>query len=217
MQKKDKINLFSKQNIEKIALLLSVIAIIISIKSCQLSQEATDLNRSEFTQTRLITLTATIDNKEEELKVKSTENDKILLAAFIMFPDDLIKNSIQIKSPNFKFSLLNLKYEISKRINEGIKRTKDQTIIIDSAIPVIIESQYTAKRITYIDKSIYRAEFTAVISDKTYEPPTIKFTGLLFLQHLSLSENAKEVLSKLWNHTNKNNTMKLNHLTNQST
>ncbi|MCD4780093.1 MAG: hypothetical protein K8S27_06035 [Candidatus Omnitrophica bacterium] len=202
---------------ENASILLAGIAILISIRSCQLSKEATALDKREFVQQRMLTLTASIDNKKEELQVKPTENDKILLAAKIIFPNDIIKNAIQIKSPEFKFSLINLKYQISEKINEVIQRIKDQAIIIDNAsIPVIIESHYAVKGLGYIDRSLYKIEYMAFISDKEYEPPTIEFTGLLFMQHLLPEENAVEALNDLWVYINENSTIKLNHLTSKS-
>jgi len=205
------IKMFTNNNV---SLLLAVIAIAISLKSFQLSQRTATLDNDDFIQKRMLILTATIDSENKVFYLKPTENDKYLLTATMIFPDDLNLQPVKIKAPDYKFSLLVLNFVISEKIEGCIERNKCQATIIDNAaIPVIIESRYTAKGINYFDHSIYIIEYIAVISDKNCEPANVEFTGILFARNLRPKENAEQTLNKLWNLNNEYSSLVFDNLT----
>ena len=190
--------LFSKEQL--LTLIVAFIALIVSVRSCSIAERATHLAESDFYQQRLITLTATIEDEKNYLKIKPTDDNITLVKARAYFPDDFDKTEWSISSPDYNLYVIVLKSKIREMLNDILKPYPNYHQFIDDAsIPVVIESQYIAKGVSYFDRSLYRIEYFASMGVRKYAIPEIKIKGLLFDGHLNPTEDSQELLSNIWN------------------
>ena len=87
-----------------------------------------------------------------------------------------------------------------QRIVEKLIGRKPGTfkIALDANLPLVIKSLYTAKGEAFENRSIYRIMYSFSIDGDNAEPPKIEFKGLVFVQHLEPSIDARAYLDQLW-------------------
>ncbi len=189
---------------ERLTAIVAVLALMVSIKSCVVSQNTARLAEREFYEQRLITLKADLDSEKETFKIFPTDSTLVFLKGRVYYPKELDSVEWPIDSPDYKLHIIVLQNKLQRLIGELYKYDPIYIIVLDDmSVPLVIESEYIAKGISYFDRSLYRIEYMAVIGSES-KPPDITFKGLLFLGHLDPSQNKDELLSKLWNSAIKN-------------
>lgn len=191
-----------------LTLIIATLALIVSIKSCSVSLKAAQLSERDFSENRLITLKAEVDDSKEVFKISPTEGHLTFLKGRVFYPKQFDNTEWPIDAPEYKLYVTVLKHKLTDLINKAYPPDPKNIIILDDAsIPLVIESQYIAKGISYFDKSLYRVEYMAVISGEKYQRPQITLKGLLFLGHLPPSQDQNELLSHLWDKIIRNRPM----------
>ena len=99
-------------------LLVAALALVVSIRSCSISQRTARLAEMDFSGQRLITLKAEVDNKEEVLKITPTEGHLTLLKGRVFYPKGLDDTEWPIDGPEYKLHVTMLRYLLSELIGK---------------------------------------------------------------------------------------------------
>jgi hypothetical protein len=122
----------------------------------------------------------------------------ILQRAKATFPKEIEKEEWDILPPKYDLPLLSLRYQLQKAVEKRIPKKKGYALVSDDAsVPVVIESVYTAKGETRIDRSMYAISYEFAIQD-TPASPEIRFHGLHFLFRLNTDEDSQEMVEQVW-------------------
>jgi len=165
------------------SLLVATIALMVSIRTCYISEQATSLMKSDLSQERMITLTARVDSIGGAFWISPSQRDITLLSAKAYVTTDMLSSApCPIDFPNFKLELTPLKYHWAEFVNEhNPVQSSTYKSKIPSEIPVIIQSEYIFKGIRYFDKSLYELSFNCVPKKKVW---MCDFQDLVFFEHL---------------------------------
>jgi len=149
------------------AIIVAAIALIISIRSCQISGYSFNLNETDFHSSRTLMLTADFSNQEEKIIFKPVSNEIKLVNLSVYDPDSILKNGVEFHqefafetSPHGHWILLEgiKKLIINNHLEKDCKNQPGNIMII-SRIPIMIESRYIAHNTQFIDMSIYDLKY----------------------------------------------------------
>jgi hypothetical protein len=182
-----------------LTLTVSAIALAVAVRSCIVSERSASLAEYEVSAQRLITLTADTDNDKDILKIKPTDDNLMLLRASVHYPQVFDPREWPIDPPDHSLYVTVAKNHLRESLGKAFPPDpKYHQLIPDAAVPVIINSEYIAKGVKHFDRSLYWINYRALISGDKFRLPEITFKGLLFQGHLAPSENAAELLSRIW-------------------
>ena len=180
-------------------LVLSIIAISITIRNCQQTDPALKLNKAEFESERTVILQGEIINKNTAVDL-SCVNEKInIQRTIITYPVKLNISKWVLYPPKLIFSLELLRERLQNILDRRIKRNKDlkNSLIINffDSIPITIETTYIAKGKAYTDISLYLIDYSFGIKESSEDPPFINFRGLVYQQRLHLNDDTSFILN----------------------
>ncbi|WP_128547172.1 hypothetical protein [Larkinella soli] len=182
-----------------IANIVAILALIVSVRSCRLSQASFDLANDEYKTSRMPVYTGILQDSIKVFKLHSTDPSIKLQMAKVYYPPQIRKDVWDVYPPEYELHMTGILFELQSFIESKVKKKKDHvSFALDWNIPFIIESLYVAKGRSYIDRSLYLLRFEFSIPDGAYEKPDIKFTAISFLEHLKSSEDSHNLLSRLW-------------------
>lgn len=166
-----------------ISLFVSALAFVSSLRSCQVAQNAQELTQKQYREERLLVLDGEFNKEGDEVKLKSTDGSMVFLEGRAYFPKLISDQEWSIRSSDKTLYLTSAKYGLQKFIAERVPKKKGYAQYdFDGKIPLLIDAYYTSKGDSYLDRSLYMLSVEAIQSDKEGEPPSIKFTGLLFIK-----------------------------------
>ena len=178
----------------------SGIAILISIKSCQISNNTYDLASTEYIQERSLLLTAEFSDNNNSIRLKPTNNEITLLIGSVIFPSRLHDSPIPVSSSGELWGMGSLIPNLQDYALEKAPRETGFTKLKTSTTPIIINSYYIAKGDTYTDHSLYLLKYDTLIYEDPDKQPTIHFRGLLFVLRESQQQKIDtELLNKVEN------------------
>jgi len=191
-----------------IPILIGAIALIISIKSCAISQRAISISTSEFQLSRSLVLTGTFSEDQNELKLKSLSEDMKVMTLTIYTPSKVseteavfTKGFVLERYPPLtlnKSDINDIRELIIKNHIEHDCNRLQNGILIFSRIPILIETSYLVKGDKVSDTSIYTMKYLFFQSggeDNKIEVPVI-LANFEFYTHLD-PEDWKNTLRKL--------------------
>ena len=166
-----------------VSICLSAVAFVASMKSCQVSREAHELAQKQYREERLLILQGEFNDKGDQAKLKSSDGSLNFLEGVVHFPKKISKEEWRIRSSDKTLFLASAKYGLQEVMKEKVPRDKGYAQVnLDGKIPILIDAYYTSKGDSYLDRSLYLLSVEFVQTDNEQEPPSIKFTGLLFVQ-----------------------------------
>ncbi|RON34430.1 hypothetical protein BK661_10140 [Pseudomonas frederiksbergensis] len=183
-----------------VSALASVFAILISIKSCQVSNDAFDLASAEYIQGRSLLLTAEFSENNESIKLKPTNDEITFLTGTVTFPSEIYGEAVPVSSSGALWRM----GAITPNLQDyALKKAPRETGLIKAqslTIPIIIDSYYAVKGDTYTDRSLYLLRYDAFIHEDLYKQPSLYFRGLLFsLRESQLQKLDADLLKKIIN------------------
>ena len=179
------------------AFAVSIFALFSSIKSCSVSQEALRIQQEQYISQSQTIWKATINEKKDEIAITPSNEKVSLLRAKIHYPTEISDIDWPIEPPEYRFYLTSPFHNLKGMIEKKVPKKKDQLALYNSRIPVIIESYYTIDGDNYYEKALYSLEYSAYISDKEWESPSISVNGLLFANRLSREIEPRQYLDNL--------------------
>lgn len=175
-----------------VSALAAVLAVFISIKSCQVSNDALALASNEHIQDRTLILTANFSENNDGITLKPTNAEITLLKGVVTFPPEIYAEAIPISSSGELWRMPVIISSLQNYVLKKVPRANGVIKIQSSQIPVIVESYYAAKGDTYTDKSLYFLGYDSFVYEDKYKSPPIHFRELVF----ALREtNEKNVIS----------------------
>lgn len=187
------------KNTEIITIGLSVLALIISIRSCSISQNALNLSQQEYLDKFKNVWTGTYDKENETLKIIPTNKNVVLQKATAYYPDVVSDSEWPIRPPENILHITVPTIQIRRMIKDKFPLKKGFAQVLDtSLIPIIIESNYTLNGDNLYDVSVYMIEFNAVINDDENDLPKVFISGLIFSHQIKEDIKIKDYINDFW-------------------
>lgn len=183
-----------------VAASLSLAALAVSIKSCQTSDTALNLSHQQYIDDRQLILHGTFSDKNDSIKLNSTNASSILIEGRAIFPSSISNTEWKIRTEDKTIFLEEVKFAFKKIIKEKYSPVKGHAIFSESSeIPLVIESSYTSHGKRYRDLSLYILEISFLIIDDIYSEPDITFKGLKFSSRYDGETKFKRELVDIFN------------------
>lgn len=163
MAKKIKINIVTGI----LALVVALIALFVSIRSCSISDEALGISESEYSDSRNLILTADFSENNKAVIIKPHSEQMELVTLSVIGPSKIFENSAEFTMPilfetnpiGYWSSLDDIKDTISKYHLEKDCKNIPGNILIEARIPIVVDSSYIAKNTRLYDTSIYDIKY----------------------------------------------------------
>ena len=179
------------------ALAVSICALGSSMESCSVSREALKIQHEQYISQSKTIWEATINEENNAVAITPSNKKVSLLRAKIHYPTEISDTDWPIEPPEYRFYLTTPFYNLKEMLEAKIPKEKHHVALYISSIPVIIESYYTINGESHYEKALYSLEYSAYISDKEWEQPSITVKGLLFVKRLSQEIKPREYLDNL--------------------
>jgi hypothetical protein len=193
------------KNIEKSgvisSVLISLIALGISFKSCCDSNEALELSKKEFQAKRFLILKSELGNASPGFEFKTFDENQKLQKILIHLPSQFQEKEIAIESSVFYFDLSELQDSLLVILKRNIPDYKptDRINVRNVPIPTIIVSNYIVAGEALSDSSLYNLEFSFRQEYINNSPESqIEFKNLIFIKRLIEEGELDKNLSEYW-------------------
>jgi hypothetical protein len=183
------------------SILASIIALIISIKSCSNSNEALQLSKREFDAKRFLILKSELGNTYPSFEIRTFDQNQKLQKVIAHFPSPFKESEIQIEPPGFYVSLNELQDSLLVFLKRNIPNYKPTSRfeIRSIPIPVIFVSNYVVAGDALKDSSLYNIEldFRQEYFNNSSEMQC-EFKNLVYIKRLSDEKDFDRTLSEYW-------------------
>lgn len=181
------------------SMVLSIVALVVSVRGCQISQQALSMSEQDFTGARSLVYAAKLSKKNDEISLSPVDSALRPQKAEIYFPTQLDEAIWNVEPPDYSISLIILRSKLEKVLEQRFPRKDGYVQVVDQAsVPLIIDTVYVAKGESLHEKSMYELMYRAIISDEAYKKPSVTFKGIAFLKRLPVEQDPKETLRLLW-------------------
>lgn len=192
-------NKVKKKIYNSIPLLFSVIAIIISIRSCQIADNTFNLDKNQYHDSLMSIWLFEYFEKGKYFKAKPSNEKVTLQGARLIYPDSISKRKWKIRLPENKLHIMSPISKLQKEINKIITKTDSVVKVLDNSfLPVVLESYYSINGKNLSNLSFYALRYKSIIHFEKYKDAEIKITGLTFVQNLEENTNVKVFLNQAW-------------------
>lgn len=181
------------------ALVISLVALLSSIKSCSVTENAFQLQAKQNEASKRTVWIGVYDDASKTISIAPSNPKVVLLRAKASYPDVISKHEWPIEAPEYSLHLVSPIVNIQKAVEERVKKRKGYVVVLDdSRIPVVIEAYYTIDGESFMEKSLYSLEYKAVVREEEWKSPFVNISGLLFNQRLPVETDAKAYLNEIW-------------------
>lgn len=192
-------NLSATDLIASLAAIVSLVALAVSVRSCEISQNAHNLSVLEYNNSRALILKGAVQENNLEIRVSPLDPEFLLQEVHYQFPSEFGTGRKVASPPNFMLNLNNelahYRYLLKQRY-EG--RVQGRIIGEDARMPFLIETYSSVKGESFRSTALYTLNFNfEVFADSTQEP-IIRLTGITFGSRIARDENPKALLEKDW-------------------
>ncbi|MCF8032816.1 MAG: hypothetical protein K9K66_07370 [Desulfarculaceae bacterium] len=182
-----------------LSMAVAIVALIISVRSCSISEKQLLINESEYNSQRAILLTGSITNNQKTMILKPIDPNTKLIIAQLSFPSEVTDNPLSALPPALSFSLIPVIDGIARSVRDKIETKKGTYKIAQGFnLPVAIKSFYATKGDTYWDEAIYLIHFNLYIDSNANPSPGVHFVGLSPLGRIRNGEGLKNKINELW-------------------
>lgn len=165
--------------------LLAVVALAVSVRGCQLAQDANLQSQRQYREERSLILQGDFAENGQSVKLLPVGDATTFLEAKVYFPSEITKHVSTVrpldKTLNLATALSGVQDVAQKRIPSKPGFVRMST---DGKMPVLIDAYYASRGEAYQDKSIYLLGVEVVVFEEPSTPAAVKFTGLTFLRRL---------------------------------
>ena len=189
-------NSFSKY-IDFFTVLLSASALIIAVRSCQISDQSLEIERNRFKSATNTIWNFELSENGQYFNLKPSNKSVTLLEVQYYYPN-LLDPNVQVTNDS-KFFIKDLITELQSQTSILIKEeNKVIDEIIGIEIPISIGSEYSINGINFYDRSLYNLNCICRITDKL-EIEKIKVIYKVYFKNLIPEpDKDQDLLDELW-------------------
>ncbi len=181
------------------SIILSILALIVSIKACEQGRDSLSIQQEAFQSERSLIYKAELMKENNVLRLKPTEEGITIQRIKIYYPTKLKITEWTIKSQSYEIHIEGLKRRLQKLLDQLIIRRKNSIVINDNDwVPIALYTNYIAKGKAYIDISIYYIDYSFGVSELPSEEPFISFSSLVFSKKVDSVSEIDKVLDQEW-------------------
>lgn len=185
--------------IASVAVLLSIIAVASSIKSCNVSERALDLAKADYTANRSLIVTGSLNKSGETIRLIPLDPAFVLQSVRFKFPKALGGSEKSALPPEF---LMHLSSEFSGLQDFIAKQVPIKPgyvkLSLEARVPFLIESVAVAKGALITDRSLYAFVFGFSVYESPVDRPEIRPLGISFVQRLAPEQDSQAALESAW-------------------
>lgn len=178
----------SNKTITILTLLFSLVAIIISVMSYQVSQNAFNLSEKEFDQDRQIILKGQF-TEDFKIKVVPIDQSFHFLKGRAYIPSKIYQDEIPIQGDGNFWHMGSIEFHLNNFIDTTLITEANFITIGEMSIPIVIDSYYAIKGESYSDRSLYSLDLIIQNSNEESKYPTKTPLGLVYLNRLGFDDN----------------------------
>lgn len=189
----------SSDLISAVAAGISAVALISSIRSCQVSEHALQMATLEYQSSRSLVLHGEIQKDNSSIRLAPQDSAFLLQQVHFRFPTELGGTERPALAPDFLIHLPSELSQLRSQISKRFPRKKDiETVGLEARIPFLIETIATVKGHNIKDRSIYSLNFQFVVSSVLDKEPEIKLLGISYNSRLAPDQDSQSELEKVW-------------------
>jgi hypothetical protein len=187
------------------AMLLSIMSLLVAIRSCAISDDALNETRLQYRQDRQLVLTGSFKEAGplhcEDWSVKPIAEGFQYQQGRAFLPTLIDNAPVKIESSGWVHFLHSACASISRFSEERMTPKEPGFVSVgEGDIPLILESSYAVKGEAYTDSSLYLLHGITAVPHSGEGPTTVTFTGLSFVRRLPVDTEANIAsLDKLFN------------------
>jgi hypothetical protein len=178
-----------KTPLDFLAVALSAVALVISVRGCQIAQNAQSLAGREYREKRLLVLTAKITKAQakfiQEITLETVDKSLTFLGGTIYFPPSIYRDPVPVRSFGEVLHLGAVSYRLQEVTAQKVPPIEGHVQVgMEGKIPVFIQSSYAAQGELYFDQSLYMLGVDLFVSEEANKLPEITFVDLIFVKRL---------------------------------
>lgn len=183
--------------IASMAAAMSVLSIVVSLRSCNASESALTLAVEEHNSQRLLILSSE-QSEADSIAIKSVNEGVVLQRAVAFFPTPMKIVDAELTEPGHQLSLTSVTSELAREIGNTVRGPKGHVVLIPRlTVPMALRSRYVAKGQAFADQALYGLGFEVIVPDNT-SSPTIRFTGLVYISRIRPDDDPKAIVDDAW-------------------
>lgn len=192
------------ENIEKIGVILSIIisaiAIIISIRSCGNSNAALEISKKEYQSKRDLVLESKEGYVVPGFVFRPFNSNQKLQRIIVYLPQNFSKNEVYVEPPQFQYYLSEIEESLQQVLIKTAKQYVSRNILnIPSVlVPIIIKSNYVVGGENLWDISLYDLEFSYQFNSRNESDSYLEFKNLMFVGKWVDENDFTKTLNKFW-------------------
>ncbi|RXJ02230.1 hypothetical protein DS745_07525 [Anaerobacillus alkaliphilus] len=190
-----------KLSIEIFTVGISLIALIFSGLSYYNSTQSLKLSYDQHHEQKTPIWLGAYDEEKEVIQFEASNPEIKMQLGHIIFPSSFNLQIGYIAPGDYAYPTTALKAELKKYLQEIIEPSDEHYSVVESFIPVVIQSNYVAHGHAYKIQSIYHLYYIGVVSDEN-TIPTIDIKGMWFDSHLDPEDDALEEIDEHWEFLN---------------
>lgn len=198
-------NLSTSDLIASLAVIISIIALCVSVRSCQISQNTLAVYVLEYNNSRALILKGVVQVNETDIQVSPLDSAFLLQEVHYQFPSEFGTGRKYAIAPTY---ILKLSNEIAhfKGVLKNRYNNKVQGKIIgeNARMPFIIETYSSIKGESFRSNSLYTLNFKFEVPSNSNQEPTITLTGITFGSRIARGDDPVAVLESEWKQAQKN-------------
>ena len=185
--------------ISAVAAVISAIALISSVKSCQVSDQALQMTMLEYQSSRSLVIHGEVQKDNTSIKLTPQDQAFLLQQVHFLFPSNLGDGKRPALAPDFVLHLPSEMAKLKGHLAKKFPRKEDVvTVGLEARLPFLIETFATVKSANVRDRSIYTLNFQFSIPQSADKEPDIKLLGISFNSRLVPEQNSEKELEKVW-------------------
>ncbi|WP_159095101.1 hypothetical protein [Stenotrophomonas sp. ZAC14A_NAIMI4_1] len=188
--------------IAAIAVVLSVVALASSVKSCSVSESALELANADYMDARALVLLGRVD--DDRIALRPSDDSFVIQRVRYKFPSDFGGGFRSAVAPDFQVNVpsgLNvLKGIIAKShsVDPGMA-----LVSLESSLPVLVETRAIAKGRPILDRSLYALVYEFVLEPDGPEGVKVKLLAFHLADRLSGGDSGEVQLEAAWKEANR--------------
>jgi hypothetical protein len=152
------------------------------------SQKGLDLGIAQYSEERSSVLTARFGSSTDKMTLEPTDSAFHFLGGAMQLPSQIHKGVLEIGEDGAVSGMATVDGEINNFFSKMPRADRRFVVLIQSGIPVLVSSFYTAKGRRYTDVSLYHLRYEGAVVQEREQPISPRFVGFSFVDHLNLND-----------------------------
>jgi hypothetical protein len=188
-----------------VSVAVSILALTVSVRSCQVSQNALNVAVLEYNNARALVLKGSIQDGSTHIQISPLDSAFFLQEIHYRFPSEFGTGRKYAAAPNH---VLALNDEINYFKNLLVSRYRDEVqagVIIgeNARMPFLIEAYASTRGQSFRSTSIYTLNFEFKVYGDSLRAPSITLTGITFGSRIDHKQDAQIFLENEWKEAKK--------------